>query len=332
MQVPTSSSRYCRLCYAVLPDAQSTEAELCERCARIWSTFPKAPRVEASQPDAASYGKAGFTGEQLHSDASAPGEGGVDPDRPRWGPGTGIIIWAVSVAAITLIPLVLLMPFVVVWFFNHQQPGVPTDVIERDLANWVKGPTSVLVQLVATMIAHLITIGVCWWVVTARSTQPFWASLGWKLDSRSVAVTAGLIAIVVPGVLVLDSLLTRLIPQPTESLFEEMLKTGKAVRLTVAVLAVFTAPLVEEVVYRGVLYSGLRKKLSPVPAIAIVSLLFTSVHLLQYWGAWAGVLGLAVLSFVLTGIRAKTRSLFPCFAIHTVHNTIGAIAIIVSGR
>ena len=54
---------------------------------------------------------------------------------------------------------------------------------------------------------------------------------------------------------------------------------------TVAFLAVFTAPFVEEVIYRGILYSALQRTTGTVLAVVIVTLLFAAVHVPQYWGS-----------------------------------------------
>ena len=63
-------------------------------------------------------------------------------------------------------------------------------------------------------------------------------------------------------------------------------------------------------------------------AIAIVTLLFSAVHFPQYWGAWAGLAGLTLLSLALTAVRASTRSIFPCVVIHTLNNLVAAIQIL----
>jgi hypothetical protein len=107
-----------------------------------------------------------------------------------------------------------------------------------------------------------------------------------------------------------------------------MLKASNAVRYVVAFLAVFTAPLAEELVYRSLLYSPLKRALGTIGAVAIATYLFAMVHVLQYWGAWGSLTCLLILSLFLTMIRAATKSLLPCVAIHTLFNTIGAIGIL----
>jgi membrane protease YdiL (CAAX protease family) len=132
------------------------------------------------------------------------------------------------------------------------------------------------------------------------------------------------------AVLAVTVMLEKVLPQKEDTAFDILLKSSQSVRTTLALLAVFTAPMVEEVVYRGVLYSGLRPRVGVNWAIAIVTLLFVGVHVPQYWGAWAGLTGLTMLSLILTTVRASTGSLLPCVAIHTLNNLIGAIQILTS--
>jgi len=118
------------------------------------------------------------------------------------------------------------------------------------------------------------------------------------------------------------------LPQSEENSFTELLKSSAKVRIAIAVLATFTAPVVEEAVYRGVLYSGLRKTFGVAPTVLLVTLMFAGVHVLQYMGAWVSLAGLTLLSLALTLIRARTKSILPCVAIHTVNNAFFAVLIV----
>src|SRR5262249_39622181 len=106
--------------------------------------------------------------------------------------------------------------------------------------------------------------------------------------------------------------------------FEKILKLGYSVRVMIAVLAVVTAPLVEEIVYRGVLYYGIERAGGPTAAVVIVTFLFALVHVPQYWGSVATIAAILSLSFVLTMLRAWTGKLLPCVATHLVFNAIQA--------
>ena len=121
-----------------------------------------------------------------------------------------------------------------------------------------------------------------------------------------------------------------MLPQSEENSFTELLKSSTRVRIAIAILATFSAPLVEEAVYRGILYSGLRKSFGVAPTVLLVTLMFAGVHVLQYMGAWVSIAGLTMLSLALTVIRARTKSILPCVAIHTVNNAFFSVLILLN--
>ncbi|MFY9572229.1 MAG: CPBP family intramembrane glutamic endopeptidase [Blastocatellia bacterium] len=155
--------------------------------------------------------------------------------------------------------------------------------------------------------------------VTTREEQVA-PLLYWLVLSASIIVT--LIGV--------TQMLSRFLPQSEENPFTELLKSSQQVRVAMAVLATFSAPLVEETVYRGVLFSGLRKKLGMVTTVVIVTVMFAGVHVLQYLGAWVSVAGLTLLSLALTIIRAKTKSILPCVLIHTANNAFFSVLILLN--
>jgi membrane protease YdiL (CAAX protease family) len=120
------------------------------------------------------------------------------------------------------------------------------------------------------------------------------------------------------------------LPQSEENSFTELLKSSQRVRIAIAVLATFTAPLVEETVYRGVLFAAFRRRLGVIATVVTVTLLFAGVHVLQYWGAWVSIAGLTLLSLVLTLVRARTKSILPCVVVHTLNNAFFSVLILLN--
>ena len=121
-----------------------------------------------------------------------------------------------------------------------------------------------------------------------------------------------------------------MLPESEQNAFSELLKSSQQVRIAVAVLATFTAPIVEETVYRGVLFSSLRKYLRATSTVLIVTLMFVGVHVLQYWGAWVSIAGLTLLSLTLTIVRARSKSILPCVVIHTINNAFFSVLILLN--
>lgn len=88
---------------------------------------------------------------------------------------------------------------------------------------------------------------------------------------------------------------------------------------------VILPPLVEELLIRGFLYTGLRTKLPTITAALLASIVFASAHL--QWGSgqpllWTAAADTFVLSLVLIWLRQKTGSLWPGIIVHFLKNGI----------
>ena len=114
--------------------------------------------------------------------------------------------------------------------------------------------------------------------------------------------------------------------QKTE--LDRILESSRAAAVTVAIIAVATAPLVEEMIYRGLLYSAFQRALGQWAAVILVSAMFAGLHVVQYWPNAGAISSITLLSVVLTLIRARTGSLLPCVVVHLVFNGITSVIII----
>ena len=81
----------------------------------------------------------------------------------------------------------------------------------------------------------------------------------------------------------------------------------------------------EEILFRGVLFTGLRKKLSLIVSMIVVSGMFAIAHL--EWSAqtpllWAAAVDTFILSIILVYMREKTGSLWPCIGLHAIKNSV----------
>ena len=119
---------------------------------------------------------------------------------------------------------------------------------------------------------------------------------------------------------------------PVDNALERLVQSSRAAALATAFAATFTAPLVEELVFRGLLYSSLRRLVGAAWAVAVVFLLFALIHVPQYWPSYGVIATILLLSFALTLIRARTGRLLPCFVIHLVFNGIQSVMILLEKR
>ncbi|MBA5628621.1 CPBP family intramembrane glutamic endopeptidase [Moheibacter lacus] len=99
--------------------------------------------------------------------------------------------------------------------------------------------------------------------------------------------------------------------------FEMMLDYKIAGFITVCILA----PIIEEILFRGILLRGLLQKgISPILAIILSSFLFGLAHLNPWQFMGAGLLG-AVFGFVYY----RTKALWICIFLHALNNSISFI-------
>ena len=96
-------------------------------------------------------------------------------------------------------------------------------------------------------------------------------------------------------------------------------------RLLLVLVVVSIGPLVEELLFRGVLLSALLQRWHAGWAAAISALVFALIHLpgLQY--QWYALPGLALLALVLAWLRLRSGSIWPAVVAHSVNNLLAVL-------
>lgn len=243
----------------------------------------------------------------FHPEPTTPPQSGAKWSDLLW----AFVVWGVS--GPFLLTLDYLFRFVL-WLSNRSLPEVQLT------------QTAVIFLLAVTLVMQLAGLAAAWMFVTRFGRRPFWRTLGWRWIPQFKLVHAIGLAILMLGV---AFLLEYTLPHKETDL-EKFLKMGRGVRIMVAALAVVTAPLIEEVIYRGVIYSSVEGLMGKGAAVTLVTLLFALVHAPQYWGSVAALTAIVSLSFVLTLLRAWTGNLLPCFVTHLVYNGIQAVALLLA--
>lgn len=93
-------------------------------------------------------------------------------------------------------------------------------------------------------------------------------------------------------------------------------------RIPLALMVVGVGPLVEELLFRGVLLSALMRRCSLGWAIAISSAAFALVHLPGLQFQWYAVPALALLALVLAWLRLHSASIWPAVVAHAANNLL----------
>lgn len=102
----------------------------------------------------------------------------------------------------------------------------------------------------------------------------------------------------------------------------EQLGANESVLLLVlsAALTTVLAPICEEFLFRGFVFTALRNWRGPLPAAILTGAAFGLFHLGS--APVVDIVPLAVLGFSLCVVYWKSGSLYPCIAIHAVNNSI----------
>jgi membrane protease YdiL (CAAX protease family) len=153
------------------------------------------------------------------------------------------------------------------------------------LADWVAGdkkldedPNALAIQLVASAFFQFAAFGAAWWF-SVRKFRLNWSALGLRRPVRGMpwlpfSLAAGALLVVgVYGVL-LDAAGIHPDTELPDAVFESALPLGIVIVLTVAV-----APVVEEVFFRGFVFSGLTRRWGPVWGVVASSSLWGAAHL-----------------------------------------------------
>jgi uncharacterized protein len=240
----------------------------------------------------------------------------VDRLRSPFSLGAGLLTWGVSVALIVGIQIILGVGYVI-WLMAKSGGVAPT-------AEMILNKEFALMAIASTLVAHGLTVLFCWLLITKRLQLPFLQTQGWGWHPQFKLPHA----IGLGGAMILVAIAcSQLLPHhPNE--MEKMLRLGMSVKLLTVLLAVFSAPFVEEFVYRGVLYPAVESRLGWQAGVTVTSLLFALVHVPQYWPSAAAITAIMILSIVLTMVRAYTGSILPTVVTHFVYNGIQSVMLL----
>lgn len=237
-----------------------------------------------------------------------------DPDNPPWGLGGALGILILSFVLMVVTQVLFLIPYTL-W------RGVRLDTLGEFA---LKDPGAIFMQIASIVPAHLLTLGAAWLLVTRIGKYPFLKMLGWEWGEGLTFWRCFWLA----ALLYLTGLSILYFSAPVDNALERLLQSSRAAALATAFAATFTAPLVEELVFRGLLYSSLKRLVGTTWAVAVVFMLFALIHVPQYWPSYGVIATILLLSFTLTIIRARTGKLLPCFVIHLLFNGVQSLIIV----
>ncbi|HUR99258.1 MAG TPA: type II CAAX endopeptidase family protein [Pyrinomonadaceae bacterium] len=238
------------------------------------------------------------------------------PDNPPWNAVVAVLAWIASVVLIALVPILVLLPYIISRGPSFSERIALAEFLQKD-------PTSIILQIGAIIPAHILTLALAWAIVTKLNRFSFRETLGWNSGGMGWPHYAGILVIFFGIAMIVGNYF----PEQENELTRILHSSRWAVYL-VAFMATFTAPIVEEVIYRGILYSAFQRTFGVAAGIVIVTLLFALVHVPQYYPSFSTIFLLLLLSLILTLVRQRTGNLLPCIILHTIFNGMQSILLI----
>jgi uncharacterized protein len=130
-----------------------------------------------------------------------------------------------------------------------------------------------------------------------------------------IFILPSLIAVLVLSVLFLDMIGYKMPPQPVFDMFIEEKRSNVILFLTVFVSVL--GPMIEEIFFRGFLYSAVKKSFGVIAGVILSGALFSLLHV-----NIAGFLPIMILGVLMALLYEATGSLVAPITIHILHNSI----------
>lgn len=233
--------------------------------------------------------------------------------------GIAVAAWFVSVLLLLFVPVVYVVPYLV---YRIAKLGPPSpEVLASD-------KMLIFFSVAAILPTHLLTLVLVWIVVSYAGRRPFLQNIDFGWPSNSSPALTTVLSIVTAIVLFSLAFAITMFYGDRKTDLDMMIESSVYTRFATAFVAVVTAPLVEELIYRGLLYKALEKAAGVAIAIVVVSLLFAGVHVFQYRNNLAVIAVITLLSITLTVARAVSGKVLPAFIIHLVFNGIQSVLIV----
>lgn len=259
--------------------------------------------------------------QQLHESPVPEGASG----EPKWGVWLNLLrafgVWVASIILLLGVQLAFALPYFIYLWVTSGPPQMETLTSDKLLAFF---------SIVSVLPAHLLTLGLIWLVVTQGRKLPFWQSINFEWPKSVHPAAATLLSVLAGVVLFGIGAAAVYLWGGNKTQLDALVESSIPARMATAFIAVVTAPLVEELIYRGILFSALQRAVGTAITVGVVSLLFAGVHVFQYIDNIAVITVITLLSFTLTLARAKTGSVLVPFVIHLVFNGIQAVLIALS--
>jgi membrane protease YdiL (CAAX protease family) len=169
------------------------------------------------------------------------------------------------------------------------------------------------------------------WISRTKGRGSLRSDFGFVVRARDgLAIFAGMALLVLFTLMVLP--IRNLADREQQDVVDQLEKAGGAKLAVLVVVAGLLAPVCEELLFRGLLQRALRRRLTPVFAIAITSAVFALAHPLLDWSL--GTLSIVPALFalaVVSGVAAeRTGDLSVSILLHVGFNLVTVVGVVAS--
>lgn len=253
------------------------------------------------------------------STPSTPGpNGSVSPEaappasEPHLGGLRDLLLFII--AALALFLLVQSVAISVVFYqIEQQNPNLPWPQLTQKVAEHIEYNAFFFVPVQVAYNALLV--GLLYWTVRRRDL-PFWKGLAFRSlnPSRVLPILLG------GAALAFAVQFGNVLVKPPEKLpFDKLFSNQTAAWLIIAT-SILVAPVVEEMVFRGYIYTLLERLWGMRPAILISGILFGFIHFSQLYPGYFQIFLLCLVGLTFSWIRARTGTLLASILAHLGYN------------
>ena len=216
--------------------------------------------------------------------------------------------------------LLLFAGFSIIWAFLSGFLLLAVYAMLRPVMGW-KTPTSALVDntffgLLVQLVLYGPLLLYIVLLVVMHYRLAFWAGISWRWPGGAKAFRFFSGGVLLAFFVFVGS---ALLPDRRNFPLEKMFSSPSAA-YALGAFAVFIAPFMEELIFRGVLFAFFQRLAGLRWAVVVTALLFAALHYPEYEGAWTHLGMILIVGVVFSLARAITGSLAPSFLLHTAYN------------
>ena len=220
-----------------------------------------------------------------------------------------ILDMARAIGVLIVLGIVLLVPFALI----SAAVAGSQDKVEDD-------PTALAIGFIGGAFLEVLFIGVVWWF-SVRKYHLTWSEFGFRRPQRGWPWLPFTLVLVALTLVATYGVVTSLIGwEPDTDLPKATY--DNALPFSIAfVLAVFVAPIAEEVLFRGFIFKGLLKRLGLIPAALLGGCAFGLAHVFNPGGLFV-FLPISMIGVLFCWGYYYSRSLTTTIAAHFVFNLL----------